>query len=891
MISRGTSLLHYRLVEKIGEGGMGAVWRATDATLGRDVAIKVLPEAFVSDPERLARFEREAKVLASLNHPNIGAIYGFHEAGGVRFLAMELVPGDDLAERLKKGSVPSPEAADLARQIAEALEYAHERGIVHRDLKPANIKITPDGTVKVLDFGLAKAVGGDPGASGSTSTPTILPTMTSAGTAIGLILGTAAYMSPEQARGKAVDKRADIWAFGVVLFEMLAGRRLFDGETVSDTIAAVLTRAVDLDALPKSAPGSLRGLLARCLERDPKARLRDIGEARIALTSPSKPDAETPVAATPPGRPMWIPALAAVVLFAAGAAAALVATRGPATAPKASVNRFSITPSGDAALKGDGVDARISPDGRTLVFLAASTAGPSSLWVRPLDSLVAKPVPGTEDAMLPFWSPDSRYLGYFGNGKLWKTLVAGGTPETICNVGDGRGASWSRDGTIILAPGAAGPLVRVSEKGGDPAPVTQLDTTRKETGHRWPSFLPDGKHFLFVGLPAKQGNFDVFLASLDSKERRFLFVASSAPFYANPGYLIYVRENTLVAHRFDAEKLTTIGEPISIGEAPAPSFWSGSPVVSASNDGVLARWGQGLPNTVLQWWDRTGKLTGDIPVPSGRYEQVSVSPSGKRLAVVRRSSASAADIWLLDLDRPVPSRFTFGPASNFWPTWSPDDSRLAFASDRFGPYDMFVKPANGGTEESAVLKGGAVFKLPSSWSSDGKTIVFYEPDPNTGWDIGLLPLDGKGEPTLLLHTPATEDSPAVSPDGRWIAYNSDEGGRKELFVQSFPGLGAKYQVSSGGTISTAGLSAPRWTRGGKELVFLAADGVTVVAVEVTAGTTFKAGVPVELFKLRPDVVSIDVAPDGEHILTAAPVGRAQDATITIDINWPSELAR
>jgi serine/threonine protein kinase len=891
LITAGTSLLHYRVAEKIGEGGMGAVWRATDATLDRDVAIKVLPADFASDAERLARFEREAKVLASLNHPNIGAIYGFHEANSVRFLAMELVSGEDLSQRLEKGSVPFSEAAEIARQMAEALEYAHERGIVHRDLKPANVKITPDGTVKVLDFGLAKAVVGDSSAAGPTSTPTILPTMTSAGTAIGMILGTAAYMSPEQARGKPVDKRADIWAFGVVLFEMLTGRRLFDGETVSDTLAAVLTRSIDLDALPASVPAPLRRLLARCLERDSRTRLRDIGEARIALASPIAAEPEIGVAAATPRRRAWMLAAAAIVLLAVGAAGALFATRTRSTAPTGTLSRFSITPTGNATLAGDGVDARISPDGRTLAFLATSSTGTTSLWVRSLDSLVARPIAGTEDGHLPFWSPDSRYLAYLGKGKLSRVLLAGGTPETICRVGDARGATWNRDGVIVVAPESAGPLYRVSERGGTLVPVTELDATREETGHRWPFFLPDGKHFLFVTLPAKQGNFDVFIGSLDSKDRRFLFTANGAPIYADAGYLIYPRENTLVAHRFDAATLTVTGEPVSLGEAPARSYWTGSPVVSASNDGVLARWGQGIPNTVLQWYDRTGNPAGDVPLPAGRSIQVRLSSNGKRLAVVRQSSASETDIWLLDLDRPVPSRFTFGPSSNVCVAWSPDDSRIAFASDRFGPNDIFVKSTNGATEETAVLTGGAMFKLPTSWSPDGKTIVFFQPDPKTSWDIVLLPLDGKSQPVPLIHTPVSEGPGEVSPDGRWIAYYSEEAGRPELFVQSFPVTGAKYQVSSGGVSSATGAITPRWTRGGRELMFVGGDGLTVMAVDVTTGPTFHAGIPRELFKLRSDFVGIDFPPDGERILTVAPAGTPQAASITIDLSWPAQLDR
>jgi eukaryotic-like serine/threonine-protein kinase len=501
------------------------------------------------------------------------------------------------------------------------------------------------------------------------------------------------------------------------------------------------------------------------------------------------------------------------------------------------------------------------------------------------DSLVARPLVGTEDGERPFWSPDGRYLAYFGNNKLSKIRVAGGAPETICPSGDGRGGTWGRDGVIVFAPQAAGPLFRVRESGGEAVPVTVLDGKRQETGHRWPCFLPDGKHFLFVTLPAARGNFDVFVGSIDSKDRKFLFAASSAPIYAEPGYLIYMRDNTLVAQRFDTGSRATTSDPLSLGEAPAPSGWTGAPVVSASNDGVLARWGMGLPNTTLQWYDRTGKAVGEIPVPAGRFDGVRLSPNGKRLAAVRRSGVAASDLWLIDLNRPVPSRFTFGPSTNYYPAWSPDGSRIAFSSDRFGPEDIFVKPVDGTAAETAVLKGGALFKAPSSWSADGKSIIFEQPDPKTGWDLYQVSADGARPPVSFLHAPGLERCGVVSPDGRWIAYYSDEPGRMELFVQSFPVPGGMYQVSNGG----AAYVATSWTRRGKELMFVAADGFTVMAAEVATDASFHAGDPCALFKLRADFVGVDFSPDGERILASLPVGPLQSASITLEMNWQALL--
>jgi Tol biopolymer transport system component len=706
------------------------------------------------------------------------------------------------------------------------------------------------------------------------------------------MLGTVQYMAPEQLEGKAVDHRADLFAFGALLYEMLTGKRAFEGRSQASVIASILKEDPrPVSQLVPTTPVSLDRVVKSCLAKDPDERWQSAGDLSRELrwiaegVAPAS-GAPAAVAARHTGRVRvaWI--LVGVASIAAVAAMALLATRTRSAAPHGALSRFSIGSLANATLLPDGVNARISLDGRTLAFLAASATGTVSFWVRPLESLTARPLVGTDDGLLPFWSPDSRYLAYFGNNKLREAPIAAGAPEIICNVGSGRGASWGHDGVIVFAPESAGPLYRVRESGGEVAQVTVLDETRQETGHRWPCFLPDGKHFLFVALPAKQGNFDVFVGSIDSKERKFLLAASSAPVYAEPGYLIYMRDNTIVAHRFDTGRLATTGEPVSLGEAPAPSDWTGAAVVSASNDGGLARWGMGLPNTILQWYD-PGKSIGDIPVPAGRYEEVRLSPDGRRLAVDRRSSGSAMDIWLLDLDRPAPSRFTFGPSISYSVAWSPDGSRIAFASDRFGPEDISVKSTDGATEETVVLEGGALFKEPSSWSADGKAIVFDRPDAKSGWDIELVPQDGKSEPVPLVHTPFAERRGVVSPDGKWLAYHSDEAGRMELFVQSFPGPGAKYQVSSGGSNSLT----TRWTRGGKELMFQAGDRLTVMAADVTTGAAFRAGAPRELFKLRSDVVGVEFAPDGERILAAVPAGQPQAHSITLEMNWVAAMTR
>jgi eukaryotic-like serine/threonine-protein kinase len=881
-LAPGTRLGPYEIVGPLGAGGMGEVYRAKDTRLGRDVAVKILPIHLSQNPEVRERFEREARAISSLNHPHICTLYDIGREGDADYFVMELLEGESLSTRLERGPMKLDEALKIGAQVADGLAAAHKQGIVHRDLKPGNVVLTKSGA-KILDFGVAKLRDEQVVEMATRTTP-----LTSAGA----MVGTVQYMSPEQLEGKPVDHRADLFAFGALLYEMLTGQRAFAGQSQASVIAAILTSEPrPVSQLIPTSPASLDRVVTSCLAKDPDERWQSASDLSRELRwisggTGAGSATSTPVVAVrrrSGSRAAWI--VAAVASIVAVASIGKLATLPSAATARAPLSRFAIGSPANATLAADGVHARISPDGRTLAFAAASSTGTAALWVRPLDSLTARPLAGTEDGSLAFWSADGRYLGYFGSGKLKKVLVSGGAPEVICNSGDGRGGTWSRDGVIVFAPESAGPLYRVRDSGGDAQPVTVLDAERKETAHRWPYFLPDGKHFLFVTLPSKQGSFDVFVGSIDSNERKFLFSATGAPIYADPGYLIYPRDTTLVAQRFDADRLMTSGEPLSLGEAPAPSEWTGSQVVSASQDGVLARWGIGRPNTVLQWYDRSGKVLGDVAVPPGRYEHAYLAPDGKRLAILRRSAVSANDVWLIELDHPVPSRFTFGPASVDYVAWSPDGRRIAFESDRSGPMDIFVKPTDGGAEETGVVQGGALFKQATSWSADGSTIVFEQPDPKTGWDLMLVPADGKGAPVPFLHAPFSERQGVVSPDGRWIAYNSDESGRLELFVQSFPVPGAKYQVTSSGSTNYN----IRWTRGGKELMFLAGDGLTIMAADVTSGVSFRAGAPRELFKLRPDYTGFDFAPDGERVLVVGPEGPPLSPSITLDVNWTTEL--
>jgi Tol biopolymer transport system component len=644
------------------------------------------------------------------------------------------------------------------------------------------------------------------------------------------------------------------------------------------------------------SPPALEHLVKRCLAKDPDKRWQSAGDLARELEwvaaggsqagAPLAPPVDRRVRDRGRERLLWSAALLVVVL----AAVAVVTV--PHLLPRSqrqAVSRFSIAAPENVTLVADAGASAISPDGRALAFVAVDSAGTGRIWVRPLDSLAPRELIGTEGGFLPFWSPDSRFIGFFAGGKLKRIPAAGGSPEVLCDARDGRGGSWSRDGVIVFAPDAVGPLFRVSASGGTPNQVTSLDSTRHETGHRWPCFLPDGRRFLFVTLPERQGNFDAYAGSLDSGDRRFIVSAGAAPTYAAPAYLLYVRNASVVAQRFDARRLSFTGEPVTVGEAPSPfPYFNAVQRMTTSDNGVMAHIGAGLPNTELKWFDRLGHPAGTIPAPPGRYEGVRLSPDGRRLCVERRSSASAVDLWLLGLDRPVPTRFTFGPSTNLSAVWSPDGSQIAFNSNRSGPTDIYVKAVGGAGQEQPLLISSGLFKNLSQWSPDGRFLVYDDPQPRTGWDLWLLPTEGGHKPVSYLCTPFNERWGTISPDGRWMAYFSDESGKWELYVQSFPTPGSKYQVSTNG----AGLTLfSWWVRYGRELIYFGEDGLTLMAADVQTSPTFKAGTPHKLFKLGAGGLGLDITRDGQRVLVPVPGGQASASTITLEMNWTAAMRK
>jgi eukaryotic-like serine/threonine-protein kinase len=859
------TIAHYRITAKLGEGGMGEVYRATDTKLNRDVAIKILPEAFAQDHDRMARFTREAQVLASLNHPNIAAIYGVEE----RALVMELVDGPMLSERIARGPIPLEEATPIIEQLIDALEYAHEKGVVHRDLKPANIKITPEGRVKVLDFGLAKALAGET----AVADPASSPTLTMRATMAGVIMGTAGYMSPEQARGQSVDKRADIWAFGVVVYEILTGRPLFGGPTVSDTLAAVLKEEPAWELVPDP----MRHLVRTCLVKDARRRMRDIGDARLLMN-------ETPAAQqVQAARRRVLPWVAVTVLIAV-IAAALTALHFRDTPQEAAPIRFQIQAPDKTSFEG----FALSPDGRQLAFVALETTGRRSVWLRPLASLIAHELPGTEGAVFPFWSPDSRFIGFSVPGKLKKVYVGASGPapvQTICETpGYVLGASWNQQGTILFGTpgGAPGNLFHVPQSGGTPAAL--------RLSGLFPSFLPDGRHFLYYsgvghGVPS------VRLAMPDGNERTMVEGGMQFARYAPPasrsekGHLLFTREGALVAQPMDPVRFELTGEAVPLVEQIAVR--RGSSFSSVSMNGVLAYMTGIFGSTPLVWFDREGKPQPLEGAP-GFYSGLALSADGTRAALTKTDmQTSQTDIWLLDLAHGVPTRFTDDPTNDAYPVWSPDGKRLVFGSLRNGPGDLYQKQAGGAAKEQALLKT-ALQKGGLDWSDDGRFLLYNVLDPKSKFDLWVLPLEGAQKPAPFVAKPYNETQGQFSPGPvgtRWIAYTSDDSGQFEIYVEPFPAGTDRFRISSGGG------TQPRWRRDGKELYYIAPDR-KLMAVEVKTTPRFEHGVPKPLFdshilSFGTSVGEIRWAPavDGKRFLFITRGEELASSPITVVVNW------
>ena len=886
----------YEIIAPVGAGGMGEVYRARDTRLHRDVALKVLPDAFASDPERLARFEREAQTLAGLNHPHIAQIYGVEDSQGTRALVMEFVDGEDLRQRLERGALPLDDALAIARQMTDALAAAHESGIIHRDLKPANVKLGSDGRVKLLDFGLAKAFEG-PGQSAVNAMNS--PTLTARATAVGVILGTAAYMAPEQAKGKSVDRRADVWAFGVVLYEMLTGRRAFDGADTSELIASVLRDSPELDRLPPGTPPSIHRLLRRCLEKDPSRRLDSMAAARLEIEDASRgePSPQTPPPpSAQPSKVLW-PVAVAILLAAIPALAWLATQRSPVSLPSL---RVSAAFGGDAFFADQRTFNRsiaISRDGKAVAYIAQpGEGGRPQLFYRRLDSLVATPIEGTDEAVEPFFSPKGDWIGFFSGGKLRKVAVAGGGALPLADFITSRGAFWGEDDVITFAPHATlgGKLMRIPAAGGTPVELGPF--VEGHVTQRWPQVLPGNRVVLYTGL-THVDHFDdacLVVQPLPSGSPRVVECGGSAWRYVPSGHVLYVHRGTLFAKRFDLASLTTQGSATALVEEVSSNVASGSADFSIADDGTLvylsARAAE--PSLPIEIIDSAGGIT-TLPIDPQHWQTMSFSPDGRQLAI-EVAAAGQSDLWLYDQARDALSRLTFTAVTDGLPVWTPD-GQIIFSSALGGPPGLFSKAADGSGDDHRLLPSNFV-RLPSSLDASGRQLVFMEQNAQGDWDVVVVTRNPDGRSVdpastrKLVATRANEGYGRISPDGKWLAYASDESGAHQVYVRSFSGEGGRVQVSTGGGLW------PTWTKD-RQLLYCTQLGEMMSVRYDVVGTTFRPQKPTRWVEPRIRVRALTAPyalhPDGTKIAatTVPPGGETRQRSFVLFTNFFEKLPR
>jgi Tol biopolymer transport system component/predicted Ser/Thr protein kinase len=893
----GRRLGPYEILSAIGAGGMGEVYKARDTRLDRTVAIKVLPTHLADRAELRERFEREAKTIASLNHPHICTLFDTGDQDEIDFLVMEYIEGETLAQRLVKGALPIQQVLQYAIEIADALDKAHRQGITHRDLKPGNIMLTKSGT-KLLDFGLAKLKQGVAPATPESQ----LSTMKGGVTGEGTILGTLQYMAPEQVEAKEVDARTDIFAFGVVVYEMATGKKAFEGKSQASLMAKILeTDPPSMSSLQPMTPPALDRVVKKCLAKEPEKRWQAASdvcdELKWIAEGGSQAGMLAPVAAThkSPLRDARLAWFAAAAFFAAALALGYFAYfKRPLEQARAV--RFTLSPPDKWSLAGTGTvttgataSVRISPDGQRVAFVAMSPEGKTLLWVRSVDTLTAQSLAGTEGASAPFWSPDARSLAFFAGGKLKRMDLSGGPPTTLCDAADNRGGTWNQDGLIVFAPTNTSVLQKVSASGGVPAPATVLG--QGELGHIRPSFLPDGRHFLYSTIAPRPGSGGpIYLGSLDSPERKLLFNATSANADYSQGHLLFLRETTLVAQPFDARRLVLTGDAIPIAEQIRTSN-SSQPYgyfTASENGGLAYQTGPETANSQLLWFDRSGKQIGTLGDPAA-YSALELSPDGKRASVtIPDDAGKGRDIWIYDVARGLRTRFTFGPANAFTSIWSPDGSRIAFDSRRKGSSDLYLKASSGAGTEEPLLQDN-LNKNPDSWSPDSKFVLYESAGSSRTSDLFVLPLTGDRKPFPILGSHLeVKDFARISPDGRWVTYRSSESGRNEIYVAPFPGPGGQWQISNTGGYT------PRWRHDGSEIFFLTLDGRLMSASVNGKGAGFEVGAVKTLFTTHTSFVGgyeYDVSADGQRFLINTIPEQATSAPITVVLNWTAGLKK